>query len=415
MYRNKYISSFMLALAMLLISCNKTINNKTEDVPGEEKYKELINNQLKGWNTYNTRSTLSFVKMPSCFSVNIGFKDYTNKEVLTETIPGFDHEDIFLGAHAYDGSYTCQELNWSGMKYRIESAHVDEGLVILVTPLEVDKVKVPEYFIALHHASGKKHPEFVQRIKPPLIIIEAGMLWNRPGMIQKEGHTLKVDLKNEDFSIYTTGEIIDEYYVGSIKTPYLTVNGFEETGISTSRERPLDEIKEIVQKQKEKHEGKKNKYGKNAEVYDAIQTCLAWNMMYDPQGDRLITPVSRRWNYNNKGYVIYCWDTYFGAYQAAATGNKAVAYANVVEMTREKTVDGFVPNVRKSNGAKTRDRSQPPVGSFCTRDIYKIFGDKWFLELVYDDLKEWNEWWLKKRDYNGLLCYGSNLYEPVNG
>lgn len=382
---------------------------------GEEKYKKLINNQLSGWNTYNTRSTLSYVHMPSCFSVNIGFKDYTNKEVLTEAIPGFDHEDIFLGNHAYDGSYTCQEINWSGMKYRIESAHDGDDLVILVTPIEVNKVMVPDYFIALHHATRKRHPEYVARIKPPLVIVETGMLWNKPGIIQKNGDIISVELEDKDFNIYTEGDVIEEYYVGSIKTPYVTLNGFNEVGISTSKQRNVDEIKEIVKAQKEKHVASKTKYAEHEDVFDAIQTCIAWNMMYDPQDDRLLAPVSRRWNYNNKGYVIYCWDTYFGAYQAAATGNKAIAYANVVEMTREKTKDGFVPNVRKSNGAKTRDRSQPPVGSFCTREIYKIFGDKWFLEMVYDDLKEWNEWWSKKRDYNGLLCYGSNFYEPVNG
>lgn len=64
------------------------------DISNESKYQALVDSQLQGWNTYNTRSTLSFVNMPSCFSINIGFKDYTNKEILTESIPGFDHEDF---------------------------------------------------------------------------------------------------------------------------------------------------------------------------------------------------------------------------------------------------------------------------------------------------------------------------------
>lgn len=411
----KNFSFFLLTFTLFFASCNKSMDNESKKITGDEKYNYLISDQLSGWNTYNTRSTLSFVNFPSCFSINIGFKDYTNKEVLTETIPGFDHEDLFLGAHAYDGSYTCQELKWSGMRFRIESAHERDDLVILVTPIEVDKVKVPDYFIALQHSPRKKHPEFVKRIKPPVVIIETGMLWNKPGFIEKKENSIHVKLEGENISVFTVGKAINEYYVGSIKTPYITLNGFNEVGVSTSKQRTLEEIKDIIEIQKGKHEKIKSSYGSNKDVFDAIQTCIAWNMMYDPQDDRLLTPVSRRWNYNNKGYVIYCWDTYFGAYQAAATGNKAVAYSNVIEMTREKTKDGFVPNVRKSNGAKTRDRSQPPVGSFCTREIYNIFGDKWFLELVYDDLKEWNEWWSKKRDYNGLLCYGSNYYDPVNG
>lgn len=415
MPRKIIILVLALFSSLIISSCSNKNENIKVNISNEEKYKNLVNEHLKGWNTFNTRSTMSFVKLPSCFSINIGFKDYTNKEILIETIPGYDHENLFLGAHAYDGSYTCQELSWSGMKFRVESAHAQEDLVILVTPLDVDKVKVPDYFIALHHSPGKKHPDFVKRIKPPLVIIETGMLWNKPGIITKEDEVINVKLKKDVFNIYTTGQVIKEYYTGSIKTPYLTINGFEEIGVSTSKKRSLSEIKNIIAEQKAKHEKVKLSYGKSKDVFDAIQTCMAWSMMYDPQDKRLLAPVSRRWNYNNKGYVIYCWDTYFGAYQAAATGNKALAYANVIEMTREKTKDGFVPNVRKSNGAKTRDRSQPPVGSFCTREIYNIFGDKWFLELVYDDLKEWNDWWANNRDYNGLLCYGSNLYEPVNG
>ncbi len=411
----KFLSAILLISILFLSSSHSKKNSNPDDISNEDKYQNLVNNQLKGWNTYNTRSTMSFVKLPSCFSINIGFKDYTNKEVLTETIPGFDHEDLFLGAHAYDGSYTCQELKWSGMKFRVESAHAQNDLVILITPIEVDKVKVPDYFIALHHSTRKKNPDFVKRIKPPLVIIETGMLWNKPGIITKEEDIIKVELEKEKFRIFTTGEVIDEYYMGSIKTPYLTVNGFEEVGVSTTKQRTLEEIKDIIERQKKNHEEVKSSYGENKDVYDAIQTCMAWSMMYDPQEKRLLAPVSRRWNYNNLGYVIYCWDTYFGAYQAAATGNKALAYANVIEMTREKTKDGFVPNVRKSNGAKTFDRSQPPVGSFCTREIYKIFGDKWFLEMVYDDLRDWNNWWSQKRDYEGLLCYGSTFYEPVNG
>lgn len=404
-----------LILFFIITGCKVNSAKIRPDISRESRYRALVDSQLQGWNTYNPRSTLSFVQMPSCFSINIGFKDYTNKEVLTETVPGFDHEDIFLGPHAWDGSYTSQTLNWSGMRFRIESALEHDDLVILVTPLEVDKVLVPKYFSALHESSRKNHPDFVKRVKPPLVIIEAGMLWNKPGLIRKEENKISAQTDQQEIELYIAGEVIEEFYVGSIKTPYLAVNGFEKVGISTSKKRNLQEIIHIISTQKQKHIQTKLIYGNQGEVFDAIQTCLAWNMVFDPQDNRLIAPVSRRWSYNNSGYVLYCWDTYFGAYQAASTGNKALAYSNVIEMTGEKTEKGFVPNVRKANGAKTWDRSQPPVGSFCTLEIYRIYGDKWFLEMVYDDLKDWNNWWSEHREYKGLLCYGSNYYEPVNG
>jgi neutral trehalase len=40
--------------------------------------------------------------------------------------------------------------------------------------------------------------------------------------------------------------------------------------------------------------------------------------------------------------------------------------------------------------------------------IFDIYQEKWFLEEVYDDLFEWNRWWLKSRCKDGYLCWGSH-------
>ena len=87
--------------------------------------------------------------------------------------------------------------------------------------------------------------------------------------------------------------------------------------------------------------------------------------------------------------MLFDWDNYFAAYMAAID-NKDLAYANAVEMTREKTESGFIPNFATVADIKSRDRSEPPVGSLMVREIYRIFGDNWFLEEIFDDLFEWN-------------------------
>jgi hypothetical protein len=57
---------------------------------------------------------------------------------------------------------------------------------------------------------------------------------------------------------------------------------------------------------------------------------MAWNTIYDPTANRVITPVSRYWNtFFGGNYVLFCWDTYFGAY-VAALDNKNLAYANAL-------------------------------------------------------------------------------------
>ncbi len=136
-----------------------------------------------------------------------------------------------------------------------------------------------------------------------------------------------------------------------------------------------------------------------------MQTVLSWNTVFDPQNDRVISPISRKWSFWDRGYVIYLWHIFFAAYQAAAFGRKKTAYVNAVEMTRAKGSLPFVPNVEQANGFKSRDRSQPPVGCIAVREVYRKFRKKWFLELLYSDLLEWNNWWRENRNYDGLRNY----------
>ena len=96
-----------------------------------------------------------------------------------------------------------------------------------------------------------------------------------------------------------------------------------------------------------------------------------------------------------------------------STDNKELAYANAAEITKAITEAGFIPNCYYSNGFKSRDRSQPPVGSLVVWSIYSKYKEKWFLEFLYDELLTWNRWWDKNRQDQGLLCLGSSPYEKV--
>lgn len=386
-------------LLIFFLSCKK--QEKKDKVNPELKYEALQKEYGSGWNTWNFRSVFSHVMLPETFSINLGFKDYLNKDILTEAMLGYDREDLVMGPHAWDGSYTRVDIkNWSdidyrdAMSFRIQSAHEGDDLIILVEPTTK-----------------------IDRLKKPLLLIQTGIPWNRSGTILREGDKIIGQFSNGNITVYTTGKIVEEYYVGGSLSPYLAVSITGPIGISTGKERNLDEIRSIVNRQRARWEEKKASYGSMGEMFDAIQTGIAWNVVFDPKYNRVISPVSRRWSFYNRGYVLYCWDTYFAAYQAAATGSREMAYINLVEMTKAKDKAGtrFVPNVEQANGFISRDRSQPPVGSLAARAIYGKFREKWILELVYDDLLEWNKWWYQNRRHNGLLCYGSTPYEPVIG
>jgi putative isomerase len=89
-----------------------------------------------------------------------------------------------------------------------------------------------------------------------------------------------------------------------------------------------------------------------------------------------------------------------------------LAYANAVEMTRALTPDGFVPNVEQGTGRRTYDGSQPPVGALVAFELYRRFGDRWFLAEVFDALLRWNRWWWRVRRDGDLLCLGSTAFTP---
>lgn len=353
-------------------------------------YETLKQNLMQGWHTWNNRSVLSHVFMPYGFAINLGIKEYQTGYCLQEALIGRQGEQdevIFPGLHAYDGSYTSLHIRWRGIELEISSAQDGDDLILLIKPLK-------------------------QQLKPSLLVAETAMLWNRPGLLSCSGDALHAKLPDREIDVYTIGPVVTDYLINT-RTPYLCLELTEPVAISTGQARTLDQIETILASKKAALLASFEQYGEHKEAYEAMQTCMAWDTIYDPQKNRVVTPVSRIWSNNSGGYVLFCWDTYFGAYMAAM-GNKELAYSNAIEITREKTENGFVPNYAYGTGVASRDRSQPPVGSAMCLAIYQQYQETWFLEEVYEDLLEWNRWWFLHRMQNdGTLSWGSDPFEPV--
>ena len=184
-----------------------------------------------------------------------------------------------------------------------------------------------------------------------------------------------------------------------------------EVGVYTGRERTLAEVAAFIERRRAEVTAACAKLSAAEEIHAAMQGCLAWDTIFDPIKGRVVSPVSRHWNYGWGGYVLFCWDNYFAGAMAAAD-DRDLAYANVVEITHEATPGGFVPNYAGANGSTAWDRSQPPVGSLTVWSLYEKFGDRWLLEEVFPTLLKWNRWWPEHRDTGGLLCWGSDVTPP---
>jgi hypothetical protein len=344
----------------------------------------------RGWNTWNTRSVLSHVLLPEGLALNLGIKEYSYGAFLKEALIGqkdfAECEEIRPGIRSYDGSYTSLKLSWRGVELEIESAGDSGDLVILVSPM--------------------KNP-----VKTATLVVETGILWNRRGGIERKGDHILAKFATGKVAIFAEGNSVRETNL-SCQSPFLSFSLDRAIVVSTGRRIAFPEARKIIRKAKDAELKRRKTFAKFADIYDAVQTCLAWDTIYDPSKDRVISPVSRIWSVRNGGYVLFCWDTFFAAV-LASIDNRELAYANVIEILGEATKDGFVPNTSAANGFKTLDRSQPPVGSICCMEIFRRHGEKDFLWEVFEPLLKWNRWWPKNRDTDGLLCWGSNFYEPV--
>jgi hypothetical protein len=373
-----------LTLLSFFVLCHTAdAQNATVGKDGEGKeFKELKTRLSKGWNTWDTRSVLNHVLLPESFAIKLQLMDHRSGDTLKEALIGREDfgtkEHIIPGPHAYDGSYTELVVEWHEIRIKIQSATQNGQLFLLINPLRYSD--------------------------EDSLIVNPAMLWGRQGnIIVNNGH-IKTN---------TATGIINVAIVGSRYTSmpdHLTVSLKQATALCSGNSKSIQEIEKIINSAREKFIAGRTKYKDDAELYNAMQTSLSWNVIYEPTKNRVITPVSRLWNVGWKGWVLFEWDTYFAAYMLSLD-NKDLAYANTIAMTKEITKSGFVPNYGSSNDA-SEDRSEPPVGALIVKEIYKKYQEKWFLNEVFDDLLKWNRWWSEKRDVDGYLCWGSDPFIP---
>ncbi len=370
----------MLLMFLLFIS-------KTKAQSPVQSYQNLQAKLAKGWNTWNTNSILSHVLLPEGISVNLGFKDNSinGDNYLHECYPSYKEkssEDVTIGYHAYDGSYTEAVINWHGLTVKIETATKGRDLVILVTPIQLPKKDIQ-------------------------LVSEVAMMWNRGGTITKNSQNIEIYTKGQKRLVQPTKPTIKAFL--PLKGKYLVLKLNEPIGIAVGNEKlNLNAIKQQILLQRTRFEDNLKRYSPNEETYLVQQSAIAWNTIYDPEREAVIVPVSRNWNtFFGGSYVLFDWDTYLSGLMAGFD-NKSLAYANVVEVSKSIDQYGMVPNYVSAQGLGSPDRSQPPVGSIFVQELYNKYKDKWLIELLFDKLVRWNQWWLKHRQTNGYLCWGSD-------
>jgi putative isomerase len=376
---------------------------KTAPAPTSTNYQDVQRRLARGWNTWDVHGVMTHVLLPAGLAIHIGLKHNTTlwgDAFLPDALigrMGHDAEEVFPGPHAWDGGYTDLRVSWKGHRWEIESAHIGDDLVLLAQPLD------SEPLTAL----------------PPTIFFSVDFLWNRPGTVQRYADRITTHSSAGAVAVYCTCvgpeppvrdtdlPHLPEHADAPVSAPYFVVDFTKPVGISTGIPRTLKEVEAIIGKQRDLYRQSIATAGEAGPTLDAIETTIGWDTIYDPDGRRVISPVSRLWSVGWGGYVLFDWDTFFAA-TLASVGDRDLAYANAIEILRESTEQGFVPNYARAGGWKSSDRSEPPVGAITVLGLYEKFHDRWFLEDTFEALLRWNRWWAEHRDIQGYLTWGSD-------
>lgn len=399
--------------------------------PEAPEYRQLQQRLAQGWNTWDVHSVTTHVLLPEGLAIHVGLKHNTtesNEAFLGDTLIGRldpKAEQVFPGAHAWSGSYTDLRVAWHGYNWRVQSGHADDSgsgkrdLVLVATPLPLDASSSHEIAEAL----------------PPTLAISVNYLWNKPGIVTRHPGYIAADAPSGEVRIYcscapqqslATSAAADTQAFGSqpantpvslpIYSPYFAADFNQPVVISTGKPRSLAEANAILDQQHTAYNRSLLMDGYAAgpttqPITDAIETTLGWDTIFEPEAQRVFSPVSRIWSVDWGGYVLFDWDTFFAA-TMASVGDRDLAYADTIETLRAATDEGFVPNYARGGNWKSFDRSEPPVGAITVLGLYERYRDRWFLEQCFPALLRWNEWWPAHRDIKGYLAWGSDGGNP---
>ena len=365
----KFPRSYCVALATLFLQMHTGSAGQTASAKGggaseaDVQYRDLQRKLAQGWNTWDVNSMTTYVLLPEGLGTHVGFLNNANDfghEFLTTTSVG--QGTAFPGPHSWDGSYTELKVTWKGHEWRVQTAHEDADLVLLVTPLDP-----PEKFSV-----------------PATVAFQVDFLWDRPGTALKRSDSIETHGSGGRIDVYcasgketscNAGEVGDAH-PGHGQLPvsgaYLAAALTRPVGVSTGKRRSVAEIAAIVERQRAAYRKSVDAAGIEGPTVDAVETTLGWDTIYEPEHARVVSPVSRDWSAYWGGYVLFGWDTFFGV-TLAGLGDKELAYANVIEGLREETAEGFVPNYARAADGRARTAASLPWGrsrsSICIGNI----------------------------------------------
>ena len=360
----------------------------------EQQREELQKKAQNGWGNWNQHSILDIVKLPEAAVLTTMLCNNNNNCITDTRIEPNRAGDcsVRVGAHSGNNSYV-QFFFGNGSKVNSNvsveySSSPSGGLILVITPQVVE--------------AGTR------------IRLSGRFAWWRSGTYATlSAHEMSFQGTGfEPFKLYTSGNAI----INNGIIDLLLDNG---PVVVSSKQMSVSTAVELIGEMRDQHSDfLKHEFKEFAAEALAIESAAMWNAIYVPLENGPIIPVSRNWNFEDGttastdfNYAMFDWDNLFASLLAGLT-SKEIAYSNFIQTMKSKTADGFIPNFQ-AGGTKSQDRTEPPVGAKVLQDLYNRYGDKWIVELVFDDLLDWQNFFLRERLLKPLelVCLGS--YNPI--
>src|SRR5579871_4266735 len=148
------------------------------------EYAKVQERLARGWNTWDVHSVATQVLLPEGLAIHVGMKHNSSLNGdawLGDALIGSFGPDAAVvtpGPHAWDGSYTQADFAWKGHKWRVESAHDGDDLVMLIAPLK--KIEMID----------------------PTIVLSVNLIWGRPGMVERRQDHFLSHINGREMPIY---------------------------------------------------------------------------------------------------------------------------------------------------------------------------------------------------------------------
>ena len=355
-----------------------------------------------GWGLWLHESVTAAVLLPAGLKLSLVLCHLGDGCLLSAIM---DDGDVRVGLHAHDRSIAQMFLTYAGANVSVSVLGGFESLQVLVEPVSC--------------GGGLDCSAYA-------FVLTGTFIWGRLGAVSSDKDSLTaapLGLPAVELLAAASGPVqpVDpaKLEVNVTMLPYLAVSlsagavAFSTAGVPT-----VAAVRAAVAVAAALEAARYARFGELAETAQGVQAAISWNAIYTPAEAGPFPPVSRAWSSDSPApgdsdpdqfsYVVFGWDNQLGALLAGLT-SRELAYSSIIVSVKSKAAAGFIPNFG-GGGAKSVDRTEPPLSGRVLLALYHKYGDTWLIDLLLDDLIDGIDWFRRERRLLplGLIALGSS-------